>query len=250
MLARQKRRRFADQVRQRVHVIVERLELAGEGVTQHLVEPALLGLAGKERDAHLLRGFNVGRQFRQHRDAARDVKAADADRQLGVEERLCQIDRARKLIGLDTNKSDQTAAAFTLDQADDVAGLNPPVGLIICVEPHFDAGTQHLAPPRVFRERIQASQRIRWDRRPQPLDRVAVVVIMRRLDHHEVEQRRSPIDGRIRHSYSCPQPFAAANSGQNALFGSISRILRRLPPAITINRDFHPVSNEMRRTTG
>jgi hypothetical protein len=73
---------------------------------------------------------------------------------------------------------------------------------------------------------------------------------MRRLDHHEVEERRSLIDHRIRHSYSCPQPFTVTNSRQNALFGSISRVLRRLPLAVTVNRDFHPVSNEMQRTTG
>ena len=40
------------QRRQVVHEVVERLERAVPGVAQHLVEPALLGLAGEERDAH------------------------------------------------------------------------------------------------------------------------------------------------------------------------------------------------------
>ena len=51
VLARQERRRLADQVRQRVHVIVQRLELPVESVAQHLVEPVLLGFAGEERNA-------------------------------------------------------------------------------------------------------------------------------------------------------------------------------------------------------
>ena len=98
-----------------VHVIVERLERAVRGVAQHLVEPALLGLAGEERDAHRLRRFDVGRQFGQHGDAAGDVEAADADRQPGVEERPRQIDRARKLVGLHADEADQRAAAFAAD---------------------------------------------------------------------------------------------------------------------------------------
>ena len=44
----------------------------------------------------------------------------------------------------------------------------------------------------ILGERVQAGERVGGDRRAQPLDRIAVVVVMRRLDHHEVEERRAP----------------------------------------------------------
>ena len=52
---RQDRRRLAFERRQIVHEIIERLQRAVAGVPQHLVEPALLGLAGEKRDAERLR---------------------------------------------------------------------------------------------------------------------------------------------------------------------------------------------------
>ena len=213
VLARQERRRFADQVRQRVHVIVERLQLAVEGVTQHLVEPALLGLAGEERDAHLLGGFDVGRKLRQHRDAAGDMESTDADRQADVEKRLGQIDRARKLVRLHADQPDQTAPALAADHVDDLLRLHPAVGFVERVQADIDARSQHLAALGVLGQGIETRERVGGDRRAQPLDRIAVVVVMRRLDHHEVEDGASPINGRIRHSRPAPSrtPLPAGN---------------------------------------
>ena len=109
---RQYRRRLAFERRQIVHEIVERLQRAVAGVAQHLVEPTLLGLAGKERDAERLRRAHFRRHLGQHRDRARDVKAADAHRQPGGQKRPRQIDGARKLVGLHADHRDQRAAAL------------------------------------------------------------------------------------------------------------------------------------------
>ena len=204
VLARQERRRLAGQGRQIVHVIVERLERAVEGIAQHIVEPAILGFAGEERNPELLRRFDVGRQLRQHGDAAGDMEAADADRQAGVEKRFGQIDGARKLVRLHADQTDQRTAAFAADHADDLLGLHPPVGFVERVQADIDARSQHLTALGVLRQGIQASERIGGNRRAQPLDRIAVVVVMRRLDHDEVEDRGSPTNGRVRHTYSCP----------------------------------------------
>ena len=108
------------------------------GVAQHLVEPAFLGLAGEERDAERLRLAHVRRHLRQHRDAAGDVKAADADRQSGGEERPRQIDRARKLVGLHADQRDQRRAAGLADHPDDPLGADAPVGLVIGVQADVD----------------------------------------------------------------------------------------------------------------
>ena len=158
---------------------------------QHLVEAAVLALAGEEGNAHGLRGADVGRQFRQHGDAAGDVEAADADLQAGLQERAGKIDRARKLVGLHPHQPDQRLAALAADQLDDLVGADPPVGLVIGMQADFDVRPKRLALAHVFGKRIEAGQRIGRDRRADPLDRVALVVVMRRLDHHEMEQFRS-----------------------------------------------------------
>src|SRR5438132_4652624 len=49
--------------------------------------------------------------------------------------------------------------------------------------------------PGVLGETAQTGERVRRDRRPEPLDRIAVVVVMRRLDQHEVEQGRTGSTG-------------------------------------------------------
>ena len=199
VLARQKWRRFADQRRQIVHVIVERFKCAVEAVAQNVVEPALFQLAGEERNAHCLRGFDVVRQFGQHRDAARHVKAANADRQPGRQKGLGQIDRARKLVRLYADQADQGAAALALDHADDLVRPYPAVGFVEGVQAYIDAGAQYLAPARVLGQRVQAGKRVGGDSRAQPLYRIAVVVVMRRLDHHKMKAIGLLIDGRTQH---------------------------------------------------
>jgi len=92
-----------------VHVVIERLELPVPGIAQHRIEAAVLGLAGKEGDAELLRLPNIGRQLRQHGDAAGDVEAADADLQAGGQELPGKVDGARKLVRLDADEADQGA---------------------------------------------------------------------------------------------------------------------------------------------
>ncbi len=70
MLARQDRGRLALERGKIVHEIVERLHLAPPRVAQHVVEPALLGFAGKQGNAERLRLAQLGGHFRQHGDAA------------------------------------------------------------------------------------------------------------------------------------------------------------------------------------
>src|SRR5262249_61824959 len=73
------------------------------------------------------------------------------------------------------------------DLRDDAPGAPPPVRLVIGVDAELDIGPEHLAPLSVLGETVEAGQRVRRDRRPEPLDRVAVVVVMRRLDQDEMQ---------------------------------------------------------------
>ena len=52
-----------------------------------------------------------GGHVRQHRDAAADVEAADADRDARGAQRPGDIDGARELIGLHADQADQSAAS-------------------------------------------------------------------------------------------------------------------------------------------
>ena len=116
------------------------------------------------------------------------MESADAHRQAGGQKRPREIDRARKLVGLNADEPDQRLAAGLADHPDDLPGPDPPVGLIIGVQANLDVLAQHFAPLRVLGEAVQAGECIGRDGRPDPLDRIAVVVVVRRLDHHQMKQ--------------------------------------------------------------
>ena len=155
MLARQDRRRLALQRRQVVHVVVQRRQRAGPGVAQHRVEPAVLGLAGKERDAQRLRRLHFRRHLRQHREAAGDVEAADRDRQSGGEERAAP-DRPRAGNWLDCTPTSAISALppARADVADDAVRPHAPVRFVVGVQTDRDVRPEHLraaARPRPAR---------------------------------------------------------------------------------------------------
>ena len=189
MLARQDRRGLAFERRQMVHVIVERLQFAIPGVEQNLVEPALLGFPREQRDAERLRVCQFGRHFRQHREAAGDMESADANLEARGAKLTRKIDRARELVRLDADDADQRPAALALEIANDPARNDATVGLVIGVDFQRHARAQHFAAPGVLREAVHAGQRIGGQSRAEPLDRVALVVVMRGLDQHEGELR-------------------------------------------------------------
>ena len=189
MLFRENRHRLVVERRQVVHPVIERLQRAVPGVAQHFIEPAFLGLAGEERDAERLRLAQLGWHFGQHREAAGDMKAAQADRQPGREERPRQIDGTGELVRLDADQPDQHAPTGAANPPDNAVRPNPAIGLVIGVDADLDLGTQHPPAADILGQTVQASQRVGGDRRPEPLDWIAVIVVMRRLDQHELKQR-------------------------------------------------------------
>ncbi|MGC1766629.1 MAG: hypothetical protein WA769_27360 [Pseudolabrys sp.] len=88
------------------------------------------------------------------------------------------------------DQSDQCPAAAFADRADDAVRPYAAVGLVVGVQAELDARPQDVAPPRILGESVETGECIGGDGRADPLDRVAVVVIVRRLDHHEVEHIR------------------------------------------------------------
>ena len=93
----QHRDRRRGHVRHVVQVIVNRLWPAQIDVLQEFPKPAL-ALSCVEDHPERLRLFQVRRQFGQHGDAARDMKAADSDRHALLAKLAADIERARELI--------------------------------------------------------------------------------------------------------------------------------------------------------
>jgi hypothetical protein len=184
-LALEQRDRRALDRRQVVHEIVERLERAGVCVTQHLAEPAF-GLAGEDRDAERLRVLQRLVVAVEHGDHTRHVETADADLDALRAQRPRQIERARPLVRLHADHHDH-AGVGGLDQSGDVVDADAAVGLVDGMNVDVGIGTEHLLVNEFLGDAVDRRKRIRRDRRAVPLDDIAVVVVMRRLDQDETE---------------------------------------------------------------
>ena len=116
------------------------------------------------------------------------MKAADADLHAGGEEWVGDIDGARKLIRLHADEADQGTAAGLVDLADDAVRAYPPVRLVVRVQTDFRIRPKDLAALCIFCEAIETGQRIGRDGGAEPLDRIAVIVVVGRLDDDEMEE--------------------------------------------------------------
>ena len=177
---RQKRRHLLLQPGQIVHVVVDRLEPAGERIGEDLDEPPF-GLAGEEADPEPAGRLEVGRQLRQHRHATRHVKPADRDLDAGFAKPGGQVHRARELVRLHADEADEPGIG-ALDPPDDAPHRDDGVALVIGADLDRDVGAERAPLGQIRRDPVKTGERIRRDPRFPPLDHIAVVVVMRRLD--------------------------------------------------------------------
>ncbi len=183
------RGRSALEARQIVHVVVERLHGAVHRVAQHQVEAAFLGLTGEDRDAHVHGFLDLGRRHRQHREAAGDVEPADRHREAALQELAGEVDGVRELVGLDAHEADEALAAAALDLGHEVVGTDARIGLVDRMDDDVDVRTQHFPPTAILAEAVERSQSIGRDMRPEPRDRIAVIIVMSRLDQNQMKLR-------------------------------------------------------------
>jgi hypothetical protein len=142
------------EVRQRVHVVVERLRPAAVNVLEEALE-LHLRLAGEEDDAEVDRLFQLRGQLLQHGDAAADVEAADGD----VDALLAELARDRhcagELVRLHADETDKAAMAGLADLGRDLLDRNPDVHLVIGVDLDRDILAEDLAGGAVLRDRVE-----------------------------------------------------------------------------------------------
>jgi len=86
------------------------------------------------------------------------VEPAGQHRQASRKEGTREIHRARKLVRLNANQTDQRPAASLADRADDPLGPNPAVGLVVGVQLDVNFRAEDLAPARVLGERVETGE--------------------------------------------------------------------------------------------
>src|SRR5262249_48854161 len=97
------------------------------------------------------------------------------------------VERARELVGLYTDQADQAKTVMALKLRHDVLAAYPRVRFIAGSDVNGNVRPEHLAPGRIVRQPVDYRQRVRRHERPPPLDHIAIVVVMRWLDEHELK---------------------------------------------------------------
>ena len=169
-----------------IQVVVDRLRPIGGDVADEVGHPPL-ALARVKDHAQSLRLFQIRRQFRKHRYAARDMESADHHRHACCPERARKIEGAGKLVRLNPDQPDKSLAV-SLYPSRHRLDVDDLVALVIGLELDVDVGTERLLLGASGQKSVDAGEAVRRDGGEPPLDHVAVVVIVRRLDEDDPER--------------------------------------------------------------
>ena len=160
-----------------VEIIVDGLQRHFRRVAQQRIQP-LLRLAREQADPQVESLLKIGLHPGQHRKTSRNVKPADDDGDSGGTQRTRDVHGAGKLVRLDAHQADQAETAMAFQLGNDPLWPDPGIGLVDRRHVDGDVGPEYLAPGGVDRESVKRGQRVRWHDRAEPLDHVAVVVVM------------------------------------------------------------------------
>ena len=179
------------QTRQVVHRLVDRPGFAAMDVPQAGVE-MLLGLPGVKDDPEVDGFLQLGRQLLEHRHAAADVKSSDCDRDALRSELARNDHRAGNLVGLDADEADEALMSRLPDAPHDLLDRDSPLHLVVGVDLDGDAVAKDLPLGAVLRDRIKRRHGVRRNPGLPPLNNVAVLVVVGRLDDLDMEARHGP----------------------------------------------------------
>ena len=200
-LARQNRINGGGHFRHVGQIIVDRLGFAVGDVAQN-VGHAALGLAGEQMDAEIERFLQIGRQRRQHGDAAGNMKAAHDHGQAQCAEFSAEIERARILVRLHADQPDH-AAAGSADALRYGRHIDDGVALVAGLDLDIDVGAEHAVVGAFSHQPVDAGERVRRQGRAHPLDDIAVPVVMRRLDQLDPKRALGQITHPLRTEPGC-----------------------------------------------
>src|ERR1700748_1737389 len=113
------------------------------------------------------------------------METADGDRHALLAKLAAYVERAGKLIRLHADERDHPAVGK--NPLRNRGEIDDGVALVVDLELDIDVGAEN-APFRAFRQQsVDAREAVRRNGRAAPLDDVAVVVVMRRLDQNDGE---------------------------------------------------------------
>jgi hypothetical protein len=181
----QDRERCGRHFRHVAEIIVDRLRLVGGDIADQGSDAAFR-LARKQDDAKIECRLKIGRPFRQHGKATVYMKAADYHRNASGAKLAGKIDRTRELIGLYADEPDEAGAGFT-NFSDRAIGVDDCIALVVGLDVDIDIGTEQFLGGTFCHQPVYARQAVGGDKRPPPLNDVAVGVVMRRLDQDGLE---------------------------------------------------------------
>ena len=96
------------------------------------------------------------------------------------------VERARKLIRLNADQRDHSADRPRMRF--EIAGnVDDRVALVVDLDLDIDVGAENARLGAFGEQAVDAGEAVRGDRRAPPLDDIAVVVVMRRLDQNDRE---------------------------------------------------------------
>src|SRR5262249_45685254 len=117
------------------------------------------------------------------------MEAADRDLHAARAELAGDRHGARELIRLDADQADEAIMTRALELARDSLDRDPDIHLVMRIDLDRDVLPEHLPLGPVLRDAIEAGHRIRWNPGLPPLDDIALLVVMGRLDNLDMEDR-------------------------------------------------------------
>ena len=183
----QDRRGGAGHVRQIREIVVERLETVPD---QILKEPfqTPLQLPGEQGDAQVQGLAQLHRHLLQHRKTTAHVEAANGHRRAGGAELAGQVQRPGELVRLNPNEPHQHPPPILAELPDEARRIDVGIGLVQGAHPDLHTRAQHLALGAVQGDTVHGGQAVRRQGGAPPLDHIAVVVVMRRLDPKDMHE--------------------------------------------------------------
>src|SRR6187401_3151344 len=119
------------------------------------------------------------------------MKAADGNSDSRCAKRLRDVERARKLVRLNSDQRDKSEAAVATKAFDQPGNVDPGIRLIHDLDVDRDIRPEHLPLRAIGRDPIHGGERVRGAHRPPPPNEVTVVVVMGWLD----EDKEKPTSG-------------------------------------------------------
>ena len=186
MIERENRGRLGLERGQVLQIVVDRLQRSVGRVLQKEIHPAL-EFAGEHAHPHVEGLLEIGLQLREHGEAAGDMEAADDHGHALRAEWAGDIEGAGILVRLHAHDPNQAEPVMALKLRQQLPDFDARVDLVDHRDVDGGVGSEHAALPRIPTQAVKHGERVRRHEGAHPLNDVAVVVVMRRLDQHELK---------------------------------------------------------------